>query len=115
VYHDIKSARRRNIPAQIYPQNIGLLDDKAVLPTGGEHLFGPKFTQALVDQVTTLNALENAGAPRASGSKGGHDQRQFYRDFSHPRSSLGGRYSILKDPSMSNLFSFPVMVFLLDT
>ncbi len=45
VYHDITNARHRNILAQIYPQNIGLLDDKAILPTGGEHLFGPKFTQ----------------------------------------------------------------------
>ncbi len=48
VYHDITNARRRNILAQIYLQNIGLLDDKAILPTGGEHLFGPKFIQALV-------------------------------------------------------------------
>jgi hypothetical protein len=61
VYHDITNARHRNILAQIYPQNIGLLDDKAILPTGGEHLFGPKFTQALVEQVKTLNALEMAG------------------------------------------------------
>jgi hypothetical protein len=48
VYHDITNARRRNILAQIYLQNVGLLDDKAILPTGGEHLFGPKSTQALV-------------------------------------------------------------------
>ncbi|XP_046440099.1 uncharacterized protein LOC124210488 [Daphnia pulex] len=102
VYHDITNARRRNILAQIYPQNIGLLDDKAVLPTGGEHLFGPKFTQALVEQVKTLNALENAGAPRAPGSKGGHDQRQSNRDFSHPPSSSGGRYSNFKGSRYNN-------------
>jgi hypothetical protein len=93
VYHDITNARRRNILAQIYPQNIGLLDDKAILPTGGEHLFGPKFTQALVEQVKTLNALETAGAPRASGSSGGHGQRQSGRSFSNPPASSGGRYS----------------------
>ncbi|EFX70828.1 hypothetical protein DAPPUDRAFT_327777 [Daphnia pulex] len=93
VYHDITSARRRNILTQIYPQNIGLLDDKSILPTGGEHLFGPKFTQALVEQVKTLNALNTAGAPRASGSNDGHGQRQSGRSFSNPPASSGGRYS----------------------
>jgi hypothetical protein len=113
VYHDITNARRRNILAQIYPQNIGLLDDKAVLPTGGEHLFGSKFTQALVEQVKTLNALENAGGPRASGSKGGHDQRQANRDFSHSPSSSGGRYSNFKGSRyvQSILFSYYVFFF----
>lgn len=94
LYHDITNARRRNILAQIYPQNIGLLDDKAILPAGGEHLFGPKFTQALVEQVKTLNALENAGgAPCPSGSNSG--QRQSNRGFSQPPSTSfsGGRYS----------------------
>ncbi|KAI9550901.1 hypothetical protein GHT06_004520 [Daphnia sinensis] len=94
LYHDITNARRRNILAQIYPQNIGLLDDKAILPAGGEHLFGPKFTQALVEQVKTLNALENAGgAPCPSGSNSG--QRQSNRGFSQPPSASfsGGRYS----------------------
>jgi hypothetical protein len=52
--NDITNERRRNILGQIYPQNIGLLDDKAnILPTGGEHLFGPKFTQTLVEQLKT--------------------------------------------------------------
>ena len=28
-----------NILTQIYPQNVGLLDDKSILPAGGDHLF----------------------------------------------------------------------------
>ncbi len=84
VYHDIISARRRNILTQIYPQNIGLLDDKSILPTGGDHLFGPSFTQALVEQVKTLNALEGAGQ-RASNSNSG--QRQANRNDSQPAPS----------------------------
>ena len=93
VYHDITNARRRNILAQIFPQNIGLLDDKAILPTGGEHLFSPRFTQALVEQVKTLNALEMAGgAPCPSGYNNG--QRHSNRGASLPplSSSSGGRY-----------------------
>ncbi|KZS00262.1 Uncharacterized protein APZ42_003513, partial [Daphnia magna] len=86
LYHDVTSARRRNILSQIYPQNIGLLDDKAILPTGGDHLFGPKFTQALVEQVKTLNALESAGGiQRASGQI---SSSQPNRSFSHPPRSL---------------------------
>jgi hypothetical protein len=93
VNHDITNARRRNILTQIYPQNIGLLDDKALLPTGGEHLFGPKFTQALVEQVKTLNVLEMVGdASRPFGSNNG--PRQSSRCASQPpsSSSSGGRY-----------------------
>ena len=92
LYYDVTSARRKNILSQIYPQNVGLLDDKSILPTGGDHLFGPKFTQALVDQVKTLNALENAsGSQRASGQG---SSSHSGRNFDHPQrsSSSGGSH-----------------------
>ncbi|KAI9562463.1 hypothetical protein GHT06_009896 [Daphnia sinensis] len=90
VYHDIISVRRRNILSQIYPQNIGLLHDTSILPTGGDHLFGPKFTQSLVEQVKTLNALEGAAerlAPRERNSS----YQQPGRNSSQPASSGGHR------------------------
>ena len=92
LYYDVTSARRKNILSQIYPQNVGLLDDKSILPTGGDHLFGPKFTQALVKQVKTLNALENAsGSQRASGQG---SSSHSGRNFDHPQrsSSSGGSH-----------------------
>ena len=89
LYHDVTSARRKNILFQIYLQNVGLLDDKYILPTGGDHLFGPKFTQALVEQVKTLNALENAsGSQRVTGQG---SSSHSGRNFDHPpRSSFSG-------------------------
>lgn len=89
LYHDVTSARRRNILSQIYPQNVGLLDDKSILPTGGDHLFGPKFTQALVEQVKTLNALENAGGGQRTSGQGSSSHSG--RNFDHPpRSASSG-------------------------
>jgi hypothetical protein len=92
LYHDVTSARRKNILSQIYPQNVGLLDDKSILPTGGDHLFGPKFTQALVDQVKTLNALENASESQRASGQGSSSHSG--RNFDHPQrsSSSGGSH-----------------------
>jgi hypothetical protein len=48
VPRDITTARR-NILSQIYPQYVGLLDDKSILSTSRDHLFGTKFTQAVIE------------------------------------------------------------------
>ncbi|KZR98368.1 Uncharacterized protein APZ42_006246 [Daphnia magna] len=89
LYHDVTSARRQNILSQIYPQNVGLLDDQSILPTGGDHLFGPKFTQALVEQVKTLNALKNAGGGQCTSGQGSSSHSG--RNFDHPpRSASSG-------------------------
>ena len=85
LYNDVTTVRCRNILSQIYPQNIGLLDNKCVLPVGGELLFGPKFVNALVDQVNTLNKLDQAGKsaaappsqPRPSTSSGSITQNRY--------------------------------------
>ena len=79
LYHDITNARRRNILTQIYPQNVGLLDEVHSSYTGGDHVFGLKFTQALVEQVKTMKALNqvggirrNSGSSNSSSGKNGH-------------------------------------------
>ena len=41
LYHNITIARRQNILSHIYPQYVGLLDDKSILPTSRDHLFRP--------------------------------------------------------------------------
>ena len=52
---------------------------KSILPTGGDHVFGLKFTQALVEQVKTMKALNqvggirrNSGSSNSSSGKNGH-------------------------------------------
>lgn len=87
LFSDILGARRRNIMTQIYPNNIGLLDDKKILSAGGDHLFGPDFVKALVTQIQTLNALgpaPGASANRSTSGSGGNQNRQ---QSSHQRSS----------------------------
>ena len=99
LYNDITTARRRNILSQIYPQNIGLLDNKGILPVGGEYLFGPKFVNALVDQVNTLNKLDQAGKsavpppsqPRPFTSSGSNAQNRYVQTRLAFSDSFGGR------------------------
>jgi hypothetical protein len=102
LYNDVTTARRRNILSQIYPQNIGLLDNKGVLPVGGKLLFGPKFVDALVDQVNTLNKLDQAGKsaapppsqPRPSTSSGSNTQNRYVQTRLAFSDSFGGRIAL---------------------
>ena len=113
LYHDITKARRRNILTQIYPQNVGLLDDKSILPTGGEHLFGPKFTQALVEQVKTLNALNQASGGgrngRSSQSSSGHNYRSGSSQHGSQQgtSSSGGQQQQNSNRYVPTSLAFP--------
>jgi hypothetical protein len=99
LYNDVTTASRCNILSQIYPQNIGLLDNKGVLQVGGELLFGPKFVDALVDQVNTLNKLDQAGKsaapppsqPRPSTSSGSNTQNRYVQTRLAFSDSFGGR------------------------
>ena len=101
LYNDVTTARRRKILPQVYPQNIGLLDNKGVLPVGGELLFGPKLVDALVDQVNTLNKLDQVGKsaapppsqPRPSTSSGSITQNRNLQTRLAFSDSFGGRFA----------------------
>jgi hypothetical protein len=92
----------------VYPQNIGLLDYKGILPVGGEFLFGPKFVDAVMDQVNTLNKLDQAGKsaapppnqPKPSTSSGSNAQNLYVQTSLAFSDSFG---AVLRDSHRNGL------------
>lgn len=117
LFGDILGSRRRNILSQIYPNNIGLLDDKKILSAGGDHLFGPEFVKALVTQIQTLNALgpaPGASTNRSTSSGGGNSSRQSSQqrpsqssqnsNRQHSSSGYNNNGYVLAVPAFNNTF-----------